>query len=143
MVLKKHVVFCSLLHILPWIFLLESHAQITGTITDEHDRPLSQVHISILKTDKGTQTDSLGTYSIQAHPGDILQFSHLGKKTEEVRVRRDISVIDLVMTNQRIELTEVEIKKKRTTHFKTHIAHRHCVNQLIINLMRYIVLYLY
>jgi uncharacterized protein YbaA (DUF1428 family) len=55
---------------------------ISGTVT-ESSGPLPGVSISVKGTEKGTETDFNGKYSIKADEGEILIFSYLGYKTVE------------------------------------------------------------
>ncbi|MCB0742697.1 MAG: carboxypeptidase-like regulatory domain-containing protein, partial [Ignavibacteriae bacterium] len=58
---------------------------ISGTVSDETG-PLPGVSIIIKGTTKGTETDFDGKYSIQANTGDILVFSFVGMKPQEITV---------------------------------------------------------
>ena len=55
---------------------------ISGIVSDKTSQ-LPSVNILIKGTNKGTETDFNGTYTIKASVGDILIFSYLGYKTEE------------------------------------------------------------
>ncbi|HSB94301.1 MAG TPA: SusC/RagA family TonB-linked outer membrane protein [Flavitalea sp.] len=53
---------------------------ITGKIIDQNDgKPLSQVSVQNLRTRKGTSSNLLGEYSIDAETGDSISFSYTGK----------------------------------------------------------------
>ncbi|PKP16687.1 MAG: SusC/RagA family TonB-linked outer membrane protein, partial [Bacteroidetes bacterium HGW-Bacteroidetes-23] len=78
-----------------WIFTLFvaltmqfSFAQektITGTVT-ESGLPLPGATVLVKGTAKGTSTDFDGKYSIQAKAGEVLEFSYVGMKTQNVTV---------------------------------------------------------
>jgi TonB-linked SusC/RagA family outer membrane protein len=64
------------------------HAQertITGVVSDETG-PLPGVSIIIKGTTTGTETDFDGKYAIKANTGDILKFSFVGMKAQEITV---------------------------------------------------------
>jgi len=58
---------------------------ISGTVTDDAG-PLPGVSILIKNTQKGAETDFDGKYSIQANVGDVLVFSFIGMKSQEITV---------------------------------------------------------
>lgn len=97
----------------------ESHAQVTGRVRDANNQPIPQVNIVVQNTNRGTQTNIQGEYTITAYPGDILFFSHLGMQSEEVSVKKNASVINVRMTAASIEIEEVEIKTKAKTAYKS------------------------
>lgn len=77
------LVFCILLIKLGWS---QDKLRITGNVTDEQG-PLAGVSVSIKgKAGVGTASTASGDYSISASEGDILMFTMLGYKTEEVKV---------------------------------------------------------
>ncbi|MGE4586490.1 MAG: SusC/RagA family TonB-linked outer membrane protein [Mangrovibacterium sp.] len=81
--------------------------QIQGTVTDASGLPLPGVTVVIKNTTQGTITDFEGHYSLQNIRGDdVLVFSFVGMKTEEIPVAGKIK-IDLVMTEESIGLKEV------------------------------------
>ncbi len=51
---------------------------VTGTVSDDTGAVLPGVNVVIQDTDKGTETDFDGNYSIEANQGDVLQFSYIG-----------------------------------------------------------------
>ncbi|MGS2763241.1 SusC/RagA family TonB-linked outer membrane protein [Sinomicrobium sp. M5D2P9] len=59
---------------------------ITGNVTDEDGVPLPGVNIVVKGTTIGTQTDFDGNYTISASEGQVLIFSYVGQKTQEVAV---------------------------------------------------------
>jgi len=60
--------------------------QITGTVTDENGTPLIGATVTIKGSNVGTVTDTEGTYSLEAEPGDVLVFSYLGYAAQELVV---------------------------------------------------------
>lgn len=81
--------------------------QVTGTVTDSDGLPLGGVNILIENTNRGTQSDFDGNYTISASDGDVLIFSFVGFTS----VRRPVgtnSVIS-VQLNADTRLEEVVI----------------------------------
>jgi len=79
---------------------------ITGKVTDATDVPLPGVTIIVAGTNKGTTTDFDGNYAIPASPGDVLQFSYIGMKTQEVTVGAN-ETLNVVMVEDSEQLDEV------------------------------------
>ncbi len=103
------------------LFSQESIGQVTGCVNDVDQQPLPQVNVVLKGSDRGTQTDTLGKYTIIAIRGDTLLFSHIGMHPVEVRVKRSSNEINIEMQSDTIELEEVEIKikVKPTTRYKS------------------------
>lgn len=64
---------------------LYAQQAVTGIVTGTNGA-LSGVTVSVVGTNKMTQTNNDGRYSIQAKKGDKLKFTLLGHKTQEVEV---------------------------------------------------------
>lgn len=62
----------------------QSNRVVTGTVTDEKNEPLPGVTISVVGTDRGTNTDLKGNYSITAKSDDLLRFTFIGYLKKEV-----------------------------------------------------------
>lgn len=90
---------------------------ISGTVADESGLPLPGVNIIVKGTTNGTQTDFDGKYSINAKTGDVLSFTYVGLKSQEVTVgtsntlnvtmQEDASVLDEVV------VTALGIKREK------------------------------
>ena len=90
---------------------LSAFAQtINGTVTSAEDGgALPGVNVVIKGTSVGTITDIEGTYSLSAEEAaETLVFSFIGLKTEEVPINNQ-STIDLSMTDDVAELSEVVV----------------------------------
>ncbi|WP_339918199.1 SusC/RagA family TonB-linked outer membrane protein [Yeosuana marina] len=87
----------------------QQQMKVTGTITDETGLPVPGVTVLIKGTTKGTSTDLDGNYVIMIpSPGNILIFSAIGFKTQEVIVG-DRNTVDVVLKEDISKLDEVEI----------------------------------
>lgn len=93
---------------------------VTGTVTDEMGLTLPGTSVLIKGKNKGTQTDFDGNFEIEADKGDVLIFSYLGYKSQEVIIT-DNNVINIVLQEDASNLDEVVItgysiqKKSRIT----------------------------
>jgi len=54
---------------------------VSGTVTDAQGMPLPGVNVLVQGTQRGTQTDFDGNFSLQASEGEVLLFSYLGMKS--------------------------------------------------------------
>ncbi|HBI01939.1 MAG TPA: TonB-dependent receptor [Flavobacterium sp.] len=90
-----------------WIFTLLvaffiqfSYAQektITGVVT-ESGLPLPGATVLVKGTSRGTSTDFDGKYSIQAKAGEVLEFSYVGMKTQNVTVATS-NTVNIALVN--------------------------------------------
>lgn len=88
--------------------------EITGQVFAADKSPLPGVSIVIKRNPaKGTVTDSEGKYLLSATPGDILVFSFIGFKTQEVRVGSE-SKVNLTMEESMSELSELLVTGTRS-----------------------------
>ena len=81
---------------------------ISGTISDNSGIPLPGVNIIVKGTTTGTQTDFDGNYSIVANVGDVLTFTYVGLKTQELTVGA-ADTIDVTMEEDAAVLDEVVV----------------------------------
>ena len=81
---------------------------ITGTVSDASGIPLPGVNIVIKGTATGTQSDFDGNYAIEADRGQVLVFSYIGQRTEEIAVGSS-DVINLQMEEDAQALEEVVV----------------------------------
>lgn len=93
---------------------------ITGTVTDVNSAPLPGANIFIKKSKTSAVTNFDGKYTIKAEKGDILVFSYIGMRTENVVVKNS-NVINVTLKENANQLQEVvttayaTTKKKMTT----------------------------
>ncbi|MES2805860.1 MAG: carboxypeptidase-like regulatory domain-containing protein, partial [Bacteroidota bacterium] len=57
---------------------------VSGVVSDNAGLPIPGVSVLVKGTNSGTQTDFDGKYSIKASPSQVLVFSYIGMKTQEV-----------------------------------------------------------
>lgn len=77
---------------------------VSGNVTFlENGLPLPGVSIIIDKTNKGTQTDLDGNYSIIANPNDILVFSFVEMETQRIKADKTKINVELEEDDARME----------------------------------------
>ncbi|SDS52574.1 TonB-dependent receptor [Gramella sp. MAR_2010_147] len=81
---------------------------VTGTVVDEDGLPLPGVSVFEKNTSNGTQTDFDGNYSLDLEPGDLLVFSYVGFKPQEITIGAS-DVYDITMAVDAAALDEVVI----------------------------------
>ncbi len=86
-----------------------AQSKISGTVTAAEDGSgLPGVSVRIKNTTKGTQTDAMGKYSIEASKGDVLQISFIGYELQEITVGSQ-SVINASLSSDARVLQEVVV----------------------------------
>ena len=80
---------------------------VSGVVTDSTGFPLPGVTVAVKGTTNGTITNGTGNYSIsKVQQDDILQFSFVGMKTQEIAVGTQ-SVINVVLEEETVGIEEV------------------------------------
>ena len=78
------------------LFLLPGSAQsqstVSGIVTDASGEGIAGVAVIVKGTTTGTSTDMKGAYTIRASKSDVLVFSFLGYKTQEVAVHNRMGI---------------------------------------------------
>ena len=80
--------------------------QVTGTVTDEFGEPMPGVTVLIKGTTTGAITDDDGNYTVSATSEDVLIFSFIGMRTQEIPVSNQTS-IDVTMEVDAIGIDEI------------------------------------
>ncbi|TWI98217.1 TonB-linked SusC/RagA family outer membrane protein [Mucilaginibacter frigoritolerans] len=86
---------------------IKAIATIKGTVKDTNGEPLVGVNIALKGTDKGTQSDVNGNFTIEANAGDVLVFTYIGYNKTEVKVTGP--TVNVVLTADSKQLTEVVV----------------------------------
>ncbi len=96
--MRKNILFYLLICVLT-LTVGNAYAQVandrvvvTGNVTDESGEPLMGVAVVLEGSTEGTMTDMEGHFSITVKRGDVLEFSSIGYKSQELVVRNDASV---------------------------------------------------
>ena len=82
---------------------------ITGKVYDA-DGPLANVQVSVAESTAQIFTDEQGNYRIEAQPGDMLVFSHMGMKQIQIRVEDVTRFLNPVMVPNVNQLDEVIVQ---------------------------------
>ncbi len=88
--------------------LLQAQTTMTGKVVDQNNEPILGVTVSVKDTNRGTQTDFDGNYSISVEQGETLVFSYVGFKTQEVLYSNQ-STIDVTLPPDIDSLDEVVV----------------------------------
>jgi TonB-linked SusC/RagA family outer membrane protein len=80
---------------------------VSGVISDNTGLPLPGVSVLVKGTKTGTQSDFDGKFSIKATPSQVLVFSYVGMKTQEVAASS--SSINVKLQNASVELEGVVV----------------------------------
>ncbi len=70
---------------------------VTGKVTDTNGEALVGVNIVVKGTTKGTLTDVDGQFKMNIERNDILVFSFVGFKTQEIKITDNITVLNIKM----------------------------------------------
>ncbi|TDE29216.1 SusC/RagA family TonB-linked outer membrane protein [Flavobacterium ranwuense] len=89
---------------------------VSGTVSDNAGLPLPGVSVLVKGTQSGTQTDFDGKYSIKATPSQVLIFSYIGMKTQQVAASSATVNVKLVSDALELEgvvVTALGIKREK------------------------------
>ena len=78
---------------------------VTGTVSDKTGMPLPGVSVLVKGTKSGTQTDFDGKFAIKAAPSQILMFSYIGMKGQELAATA--TTVNVKLQDDSIELEGV------------------------------------
>ena len=70
---------------------------VTGTVSDATGNGIPGVSVGRKGTSKGTNTDAKGKFSLEVNDGDVLVFSSVGFKAQEVKVGSQ-AIINVTLT---------------------------------------------
>lgn len=82
--------------------------KLTGTVTDENGAGMPGVTIAKKGTSTGANSDVNGKYSIDVNPGDVLVFSFVGYKSQEVKIANQ-SVLNIQLAVDAKSLEEIVV----------------------------------
>ena len=99
---------------------------VTGTVTDDSGAPMPGVAVSVKATTVGTMTQPDGTYSLEVPEGsDVLVFSYIGMRTEEVEITGDVVNVAMEPSDQMVDEVVVVAygvqRKEAATGAVTHL----------------------
>ncbi|GLB49343.1 SusC/RagA family TonB-linked outer membrane protein [Neptunitalea lumnitzerae] len=97
-----------LLTLIPAISLAQTRL-VTGTIFDTEEMPIPGATIMVQGTNRGTQTDFDGKFSIEVNSGEVLVISFVGMDTQEIPVTDDTNDITIHLEENSTQLEEVVV----------------------------------
>jgi hypothetical protein len=115
--------FLTLLLVLITQVTFAQDITVTGVVTDESGMPIPGANVVVKGTSKGTQTDFDGNFKIEASQGQVLVFSYLGMKNQEVAASS--TNLKIQMKSDSVELEGVVVtalgikKQKRSLGYAT------------------------
>ena len=83
-------------------------SKLTGTVTDENGTGMPGVTIAKKGTSSGANSDVNGKYSIDVNPGDVLVYSFVGYKSQEVKITNQ-SVLNIQLAVDAKSLEEIVV----------------------------------
>ena len=81
---------------------------LTGVVTDNTKLPLPGVTVTIKGTSQGVETDYDGKFTIRVKPKDVLVFSYIGHRTQEITITNQ-KTLSVVLEEEEQELHEVVV----------------------------------
>jgi iron complex outermembrane receptor protein len=108
--MRKWLFIVSLLLCSTCIF---AQSMLTGKVTDSKSgTPIVGASVKVKSSKKGTTTDNEGVFKIQANPGDVLEISEVGYKTQSVKIGTSTE-LSVALEMGSTELSEVVVTGNR------------------------------
>jgi outer membrane receptor for ferrienterochelin and colicin len=114
---------------------------VSGTVTDNAGLPMPGVSVLVKGTKSGTQSNFDGGYTIKASPNQILIFSYIGMRTQEVPATS--STVNVKLKDEANELEVVVVtalgikKQERALGYSTSVVGKNDItkggNQNFVN----------
>jgi TonB-linked SusC/RagA family outer membrane protein len=99
--------FLVLLVVLMTQLTIAQERTVSGIVSDNAGMPLPGVSVLVKGTQAGTQTDFDGKYSIKATPSQVLVFSYIGMKTQEITATS--ATVNAKLASSSVELEGVVV----------------------------------
>jgi hypothetical protein len=81
---------------------------VSGRVTGEDGKGLQGVTVTVKNADRRTTTDASGSFTIIAKPGDVLQFTMVGRKPTEITLQNQTN-LELELSTRSDVMTEVVV----------------------------------
>jgi len=104
----NHFYLLFMLLFFPFCNLFAQETNIIGVVVDTQGATLPGVSVTIKQRSKGTITDIDGNFAVKARKGEILIFSYVGYKTQEIAIKNS-SKLRIVLAESNIKLNEVVV----------------------------------
>lgn len=108
---KTHFFFrilIAILFLLPTITFAQTKT-ILGTVTDSSGMPLPGAAVVVKGTNRGTQSDFDGNFSIEASVGETLIISYIGMESVEVAITSQTTTVTASLKDNSTQLDEVVV----------------------------------
>ncbi len=95
---------------------LAQERAVSGIVSDEKGTPLPGVSVLVKGTKSGTQTDFDGKYTIRSTSNQILIFSFIGMKTQEVTASKtliNVKLMDATVELEGVVVTALGVKRQK------------------------------
>jgi len=93
--------------------------RISGVVTDENDKPLEGVTVSVKTSNKASVTNAEGKFSISAAEGNVLAFSYTGFETIEKKLASQPVVnVQLKKDGKLMEEVYIGYQKQRKSRYR-------------------------
>lgn len=86
-----------------------SQGAVTGHVRSQSGQPIDGVTVTNTRTNSARMSAANGVFSIQAQPGDVLQFRMMGYTTVSVTVADAAQTMQVVMADALVELEETVV----------------------------------
>jgi TonB-linked SusC/RagA family outer membrane protein len=89
---------------------------VTGVVSDNAGMPIPGVSVLVKGTNFGTQTDFDGKFAIKAAPSQILIFSYIGMKSQEVKATSstlNVKLVGAALELEGVVVTALGIKREK------------------------------
>ncbi len=107
--MKLKTTLIAILAVFQFASLLAQQSSVSGLVTgSDSGEPLFGVNVLIKGTNRGTITNSDGTYQIDVAPGEVLVFSSVGFETKEISYTGQ-STLDVTLVEDLESLDEVVV----------------------------------
>lgn len=87
--------------------------KVSGTVTDESNKPLAGVNVAVKNNKKATYTNAEGQFELEANEGDVLIISNIGFIRQEVTVNNTSIVIKLKEDIKQLEEVSIGYQRLR------------------------------
>ena len=110
--------------LVPVSLLYAQQTTVSGVVTSVVDHtPLPGISVTVKETERGTQTNANGRFTLAVSKGEILEFSGVGFTTQSVTVG-DNSIINLQVSTSNKQLGEVVVTAYGMTKAKRELAYK-------------------
>lgn len=118
-------------------FTFAQERAVSGVVSDNTGLPLPGVSVLVKGTKTGTQTDFDGKYSIKATPSQIIIFSYIGMKTQEIAATS--TNLNVKLKDESVELEGVVVtafgikRQKKSLGYASTTINKEQITNVVTN----------